>query len=139
VQFNSLGSLVRSPIKTIRRCILMEKRIGSYETLIVINAALAEEEIKALVEKFAALVSANGTMESVDEWGKRRLAYPIDDLTEGYFVVMSYRAAADFPMEMERVLGITDGILRSMTTVATAKKPAAAKAETEAPAEAAAE
>ena len=118
----------------------MEKRIGSYETLIVINAALAEEEIKALVEKFAALVSANGTMESVDEWGKRRLAYPINDLTEGYFVVMSYRAAADFPMEMERVLGITDGILRSMTTVATAKKPAAAKEpETEAPAEAAAE
>lgn len=118
----------------------MEKRIGSYETLIVINAALAEEEIKALVEKFTALASANGTVESVDEWGKRRLAYPINDLTEGYFVVVSYRAAADFPAEMDRVLGITDGILRSMTTVAVAKKPAAAnEAETVAPAEAAAE
>lgn len=118
----------------------MEKRIGSYETLIVIDAALAEEEIKALVEKFTALASANGTVESVDEWGKRRLAYPINDLTEGYFVVVSYRAAADFPAEMDRVLGITDGILRSMTTVAVAKKPAAAKeAETVAPAEAAAE
>lgn len=118
----------------------MEKRIGLYETLIVINAALAEEEIKALVEKFTALASANGTVESVDEWGKRRLAYPINDLTEGYFVVVSYRAAADFPAEMDRVLGITDGILRSMTTVAAAKKPAAAKeAETVAPAEAAAE
>ena len=118
----------------------MEKRIGSYETLIVINAALPEEEIKALVEKFSALASANGTVESIDEWGKRRLAYPIDDLTEGYFVVMSYRAAVDFPAEMERVLGITDGILRSMTTVAVAKK-AAAKAEpkAEAPAENAAE
>ncbi|MBQ2719446.1 MAG: 30S ribosomal protein S6 [Clostridia bacterium] len=114
--------------------------MGSYETLIVINAALAEEEIKALVEKFTALASANGTVESVDEWGKRRLAYPINDLTEGYFVVVSYRAAADFPAEMDRVLGITDGILRSMTTVAAAKKPAAAKeAETVAPAEAAAE
>ena len=114
----------------------MEKRIGSYETLFVINAALPEEEIKALVEKFTALASANGTIESVDEWGKRRLAYPINDLTEGYFVVVSYRAAVDFPAEMERVLGITDGILRSMTTVAVAKKPAA---KAEAPAEAVAE
>ena len=118
----------------------MEKRIGSYESLIVINAALPEEEIKALVDKFTALVNANGTMESVDEWGKRRLAYPINDLTEGYFVVMSYRSAVDFPAEIERVLGITDGILRSMTTVAVAKKPAAAvEPQTEAPADAAAE
>ena len=118
----------------------MEKRIGSYETLIVINAALPEEEIRALVDKFTGLVNANGTMEAVDEWGKRRLAYPINDLTEGYFVVMSYRSAVDFPAEIERVLGITDGILRSMTTVAAAKKPAAAvEPQTEAPADAAAE
>ena len=116
----------------------MEKRIGSYETLIVINAALPEEEIRALVDKFTALVNANGTMETVDEWGKRRLAYPINDLTEGYFVVMSYRSAVDFPAEIERVLGITDGILRSMTTVAVAKKAVAAE-KTEAPADAAAE
>ena len=116
----------------------MEKRIGSYESLIVINAALPEEEIKALVDKFTALVNANGTMESVDEWGKRRLAYPINDLTEGYFVVMSYRSAVDFPAEIERVLGITDGILRSMTTVAVAKKAVAVE-KTEAPADAAAE
>ena len=120
----------------------MEKRIGSYESLIVINAALPEEEIKALVEKFTALASANGTVESVDEWGKRRLAYPINDLTEGYFVLLSYKSATDFPAEIERVLGITDGILRSMTTVAIPKKAAAAPAEevkTEAPADAAAE
>lgn len=114
----------------------MEKRIGSYETLFVIDAALAEEEIRALVEKFTALVSANGTMESVDEWGKRRLAYPINDLTEGYFVVMSYKSATDFPAEIERVLGITDGILRSMTTVAVAKKAAPAEeVKAEAPAD----
>ena len=105
----------------------MEKRIGSYETLIAVNAALPEEEIKALIEKFAALVKANGTLESQDEWGKRKLAYPINDLTDGYFVLLSYRSPADFPAEMERVLGITDGILRSMTTVAAAKKAAAAK------------
>lgn len=114
----------------------MEKRIGSYETLFVINAALPEEEIKALVEKFTALVSANGTLESVDEWGKRRLAYPINDLTDGYFVVLSYKSATDFPAEIERVLGITDGILRSMTTVAVAKKAAPAEeVKTEAPAD----
>ena len=113
----------------------MEKRIGSYETLIAINAALPEEEIRALVDKFTALVNANGTMETVDEWGKRSLAYPINDLTEGYFVVMSYRSAVDFPAEIERVLGITDGILRSMTTVAVAKKAAPAKEEAEAPAD----
>ncbi len=105
----------------------MEKRIGSYETLFVVNAALPEEEIKALVEKFTSLVNANATMESVDEWGKRRLAYPINDLTEGYFVVMSYRSASDFPAEVERVLRITDGILRSMTTVAAPKKASPAK------------
>ena len=117
----------------------MEKRIGSYETLIVINAALTEEEIKALVEKFSALVGANGTMKSVDEWGKRRLAYPINDLTDGYFVVMSYESPSDFPAEIERVLGITDGILRSVTTVAIPKKAVEEK-KAEAPAvEAAAE
>ena len=104
----------------------MEKRIGSYETLIAVNAALPEEEIKALIEKFASLVKANGTLESQDEWGKRKLAYPINDLTDGYFVLLSYRSPADFPAEMERVLGITDGILRSMTTVAAPKKAAAA-------------
>ncbi len=106
----------------------MEKKFGSYETLYVINATFAEEAIKALIEKFSALVTANGGMlESVDEWGKRRLAYPINDLTDGYFVVMSYRSPTDFPAEVERVLGITDGILRSMTTIAVKKKPAPAK------------
>lgn len=113
----------------------MEKRIGTYETLIVIDATLPEEGIQALVEKFTALVSANGTMESVDVWGKRRLTYPINDLTEGYFVVLSYRSASDFPAEIERVLGITDGILRSMTTVAAAKKPAAEEVKPEASAD----
>ncbi len=115
----------------------MEKKIASYETLFVIDATLADEAIKALTEKFTALVAANGTLESVDEWGKRKLAYPINDLTEGYFVVMSYRSATDFPAEVERVMRITDGILRSMTTVAVAKKATAeaAPAETaEAPA-----
>ena len=120
----------------------MEKKIGSYETMFIVNPQLSEDDTKAIVGKFTALMAENGEIEQVNEWGKRRLAYPINDLTEGYFVLMSYRSAVDFPAEIERVLGITDGILRSMTTVAVAKKPAAPAAvepQTETPADEAAE
>ena len=92
----------------------MEKRIGSYETLIVINAALAEEEIKALVEKFTALASANGTVESVDEWGKRRLAYPINDMPEGYYTVVTFKAEPAFPAELERLYNIDENVMRDI-------------------------
>ncbi len=94
----------------------MEKRLISYETLYVINGNLSEEEMKEIVAKFSALVSDNGTLESVDEWGKRRLAYPINYIPEGYYVLVSYKSEPSFPREFERVLGITDGVIRSMTT-----------------------
>ena len=114
----------------------MEKNNGTYEVLFVVDLTPGEEAVKALVEKFTSMIAANGTINEVNEWGKRRLAYPINDLTDGYFVVMSYKSATDFPAEIERVLGITDGILRSMTTVAVAKKAAPAEeAKTEAPAD----
>ena len=113
----------------------MEKKLISYETLYVINGNLSEEEMKAIVAKFSALVSDNGTLESVDEWGKRRLAYPINYIPEGYYVFVSYKSEPSFPREFERVLGITDGIIRSMTT----KKIEGAQAVTVAPAEVAAE
>ena len=114
----------------------MEKKFNNYETLFVVSGNLTEEDYKAVSEKFVTLINENATDVTVDEWGKRRLAYPINDLTEGYFVLMSYRSAVDFPAEIERVLGITDGILRSMTTVAVAKKPAPAEeVKTEAPAD----
>ena len=116
----------------------MEKITAKYETVFIVSPVLNEEEDAAVVEKFKSLIAANGEISKVDDWGKRRLAYPINDLTEGYFVLMSYRSAVDFPAEIERVLGITDGILRSMTTVAVAKKAVAAE-KTEAPADAAAE
>ena len=111
----------------------MEKNVRSYETLFVISGNLQEEEVKALTEKFTALVSANGELESVDEWGKRRLAYPINYINEGYYVLVNYKSDASFPQEFERVLGITDGIIRSMTTIRSeAAIKAAAKAEPEA-------
>lgn len=108
----------------------MEKKLISYETLYVINGNLSEEEMKEIVAKFSALVSDNGTLESVDEWGKRRLAYPINYIPEGYYVLVSYKSEPSFPREFERVLGITDGVIRSMTT----KKIEGAQAAAAAPA-----
>ena len=63
---------------------------------------------------FKALIEANGTMEAVDEWGKRTLAYPINYETDGYYVLYTYEAGVDFPAELDRVFNITDGVLRSL-------------------------
>ena len=95
----------------------MAKITGKYEVLYIINPTLGEESINALVEKFKAMVEAEGTLSNIDEWGKRRLAYPINDLTEGYYVLMNYESKPEFPAEMERVMKITEGVLRCMTTV----------------------
>ncbi len=104
----------------------MEKKICSYETLFAVNGNLPEEEVKALVEKFVNLINENAKDVSVNEWGKRRFAYPINYVTEGYYVLVSFKSEPSFPLELERVFGITEGILRYMTTTAIAKE---AKAE----------
>ena len=88
--------------------------INKYETIFVIDATKTEEEIAAFVEKFKSLIEKYGEIESVDEWGKRRLAYPINDLTEGYYVLVNFKSKPDFPAELERVYGITDGIIRDI-------------------------
>ena len=89
--------------------------MSKYETIMVYSLAKGEEAAKELVEKFKALVESNGTLESVDEWGKRKLAYLIDDEAEGYYVLFNYQAAPEFPAELDRVVKITDGVLRSLT------------------------
>jgi len=94
----------------------MAKITGKYEVLYIIDAAQGEEGIAALVEKFKAMVEAEGTLANIDEWGKRRLAYPINDLNEGYYVLMNFESKPEFPAELERVMKITDGILRCLTT-----------------------
>ena len=94
----------------------MAKITGKYEVLYIIDPAQGEEGIAALVEKFKAMVEAEGTLSNVDEWGKRRLAYPINDLTEGYYVLMNFETNPAFPAELERVMKITEGVLRCMTT-----------------------
>ena len=83
----------------------MAKLSAKYEILYIIDPAQGEEGIAALVEKFKG---------SVDEWGKRHLAYPINDLTEGYYVYMTCDVTPDMPAELDRVFKITDGILRSI-------------------------
>ena len=92
----------------------MAKISGKYEVLYVIDPTLGEEATAALVEKFKALVEANGTLTSIDEWGKRRMAYPINDLMEGYYVLMTMDAKPEFPAELDRVFKITEGVLRSL-------------------------
>ena len=89
-------------------------KISSYETLFIVDAQQGDDGIKALVDKFTGLIAANGTIESVDEWGKRKLAYLIDDEAEGFYVLYNFVSGPAFPAELERVSGITDGVLRSM-------------------------
>ena len=92
----------------------MEKVVNSYETLFIVNPTIAEDDIKATVDKFTALIAENGTVGEIDEWGKRRLAYPINDIPEGYYVLVNFTSESAFPAELERVFGITDGILRTI-------------------------
>ena len=100
--------------KSRRRCNIMAKLSAKYEVLYIIDPAQGEEGIAALVEKFKGIVEAHGTLTSVDEWGKRRLAYPINDLVEGYYVYMTCEVTPEMPAELDRVFKITDGILRSI-------------------------
>ena len=91
----------------------MEKVMCSYETLFVVRPDLGEEAIDAVVNKFTSLIADNGgAVESVNEWGKRRLAYPIEKFVEGYYVLVNFKSEAALPAELNRVFGITDEILR---------------------------
>lgn len=88
--------------------------MNKYETIFVANSTLGEEAVKALVEKFTSLIGSNAEVEKVEEWGNRKFAYPIEDLTEGYYVLVKFASAPEFPAELDRIYNITDGILRSL-------------------------
>lgn len=92
----------------------MAKLTANYETVAIFNVQTGEEGITALTEKFKNLISANGTITNVEDWGKRRLAYPIEDETEGYYLFVEFTSAPEFPAELDRIYKITDGVLRSM-------------------------
>jgi len=93
---------------------MAEKLMHSYETIFIIDAGLDEDATKAVIEKFTGLIAKNGTVGTVDEWGKRRLAYEIDDKTEGYYVLVEFTSDADFPKELDRQYRINDSILRTI-------------------------
>ena len=113
----------------------MEKKICSYETLFAVNGNLVEEDCKALVEKFVNLVKDNASDVVVNEWGKRRFAYPINYVTEGYYVLVTFKSEPSVPLELNRVFGITEGVLRYMTTIKCEKSAPKAEPAVSEPAE----
>lgn len=125
------------------------KTINTYETLFVADLTGGEEAVKATVEKFKGIISENGTIDEVNEWGKRRFEYPINDKNEGYYTLVTFKANAEFPAELERLYGIDENIMRSIVlkldekvmerVKARAAARAAAKAAREAAAKEAAE
>ena len=95
----------------------MAKLSAKYEVMVVFSMKNGEDAVKAMVEKFKSLIEKNGTIEEVNEWGKRKLAYEIDDQTEGYYVLYTFESKPDFPAELDRVFNITEGVMRSMVIV----------------------
>ena len=89
--------------------------MNKYETIFIVDAELNEEARAPLLERFKGMVESNGQLESIDEWGTRRLAYPINDKLEGYYVYIAYNAPPEFPNELERVFKISDSILKFIT------------------------
>lgn len=107
----------------------MPNLTNSYETVLILSTTLGEEGTAAMINKFKELIAANGTVEGVDEWGKRKLAYPIQKQPEGYYVLIDFKSSPEFTAELDRIYKITDGVLRSLIIKkdlkpAKAKKPA---------------
>ena len=96
----------------------MAKTSANYVLLYIIDPDMTEEETAALVERFKSLIEANGTVNEVEEWGKRKLAYLVNDKPEGYYVLVRFTSNPQFPAELDRVLRITEGVMRSLITVA---------------------
>ena len=95
----------------------MAKVSEKYECMYIINPNLEDEAREAIVEKFKSLVEANGTLDEMVEMGKQKLAYEINYISEGYYVLIKFTSSPDRPAELDRVLGITDGVIRSLITL----------------------
>ena len=93
----------------------MAKVSAKYEVMVVFSLKNGEEAMKALIEKFKERIQRHAEAVEVNEdWGKRKLAYPINYETEGYYVVVDFSSEDSFPAELDRVINITDGVLRSL-------------------------
>ena len=93
----------------------MENKLNSYETMFVVSLANGDEATAATVNKFKTLIASNAEVVSVDDWGKRRMAYPIEDMNEGYYTVVTFKCVGDFPTELERLMNIDESVIRAMT------------------------
>ena len=92
----------------------MEKVINSYETLFIVDVTNGEEAAKASVAKFTDIIAKNAEIVEVSDWGKRRLAYPINDKPEGYYTVVTFKSEPAFPAELERLFNIDENVMRSL-------------------------
>ena len=117
----------------------MEKVINSYETLFIADVTGGEEAAKATVAKFTDIIAKNAEVVEVAEWGKRRLAYPINDMPEGYYTVVTFKSEPAFPAELERLYNIDESVMRSMIVKLEYEAVAKAKPVVEAATEEAAE
>ena len=88
--------------------------LKKYELVLVLSLSKGEEAVEALKAKFIDMLGKHGTLGEVEEWGKRKLAYPINYETEGFYVVAQFECDENFPAELDRVINITDGVLRSL-------------------------
>jgi small subunit ribosomal protein S6 len=95
----------------------MAKLSANYELMYILDPDIGEEQIAATAEKFKSLIEANGTVNELDEIGKKKLAYLINDKPDGYYILVKFTSGPEFPAELDRVLKITDGIMRSLITV----------------------
>ena len=116
----------------------MEKVLNSYESLFIVDLTNGEEAAKATVNKFTSLIAENGEIVDVADWGKRRLAYPINDMNDGYFTVVTFKADGSFPAELERLFNIDESVMRSIV-LKLDHEPVAKAAESAPAAEASAE
>ena len=118
----------------------MEKVINSYEGMFIVSLANGEDAAKATVSKFTDLVAANAEVIKIDDWGKRRFAYPIEDMNEGYYTVVTFKSEGNFPAELQRLMNIDESVLRAMVLrlecdgVACEEAPAEVATAEEAPA-----
>jgi len=92
----------------------MEKMKESYESILIVSCKNGDEAVAEVVGKFKKMIETGATLDSVEEWGKRKLAYMINKESEGYYVLFNFTCDADFPAELDRVYNITDGVLRSL-------------------------
>jgi small subunit ribosomal protein S6 len=86
--------------------------MNKYEVMYIISPTVEEEQVKALVEKFNELISEHGEIEKVEEWGRKKLAYEVQDQKEGYYVLVYFSANPEFPLELERNFKINENILK---------------------------